>query len=175
HCRLRKPGEGPSWATASPRARRSSSSRRRRSISSRIQTHAVCQPKAQSRPKCERAAASSSTWNGCGSKRCANVLMSSAVKTWLPISTVSPTRMSSKNFMARPALLGGAPAEHRTYGQNHQHLVGGIDELEAEFDESQVGPAARSAGLEHGGTQRDPLAGTQRRQPLHLFHAGRAH
>src|SRR5262245_18272164 len=29
HLRSRKPGEGPSWATASPRARRSSSSRRR--------------------------------------------------------------------------------------------------------------------------------------------------
>jgi hypothetical protein len=34
-------------------------------------------------------------------------LMSSAVKTWLPISTVSPTRMSSKNFMSAVPLARG--------------------------------------------------------------------
>src|SRR5262249_52589048 len=80
HLRSRKPGEGPSWATASPRARRSSSSRRRYLIISRIQTQAVCQPEAQSAPNCERAPAASSRWKGCGSKRAANALISSAVK-----------------------------------------------------------------------------------------------
>src|SRR5262249_21205686 len=105
HLRSRNPGEGPSGATASPRARRSSSSRRRYLIISRIQTQAVCQPEAQSPPNCERAPAASSRWKGCGSKRAANALISSAVKGGRPMSLLSPTRMSSKNFMTRSAAL----------------------------------------------------------------------
>ena len=60
-----------------------------------MRTHTVCQPEAHSFLKCERAAASSSRWNGCGSKRAANDLMSSAVKVCCPTSLVSPIWVSS--------------------------------------------------------------------------------
>src|SRR5262245_7435481 len=183
HLRSRNPGEGPSWATASPRARRSSSSRRRKSISSRIQTQAVCQPEAQSRPKCERAAAASSRWNGCGSNRAAKPLMSSAVKVWRPISLISPTPISSKYFIAHSppsaafscAEFASAPPEHRIHDERHHRLVSTINEFEPEFDEPHIRPATRGTCLEHGRASFDSLAGAYRREPVHFLHARRPH
>ena len=77
-------------------------------MASRIHTATVCQPEAMSAPKCDRAAAASSMWNGCGSNRAAKDLISSAVKVWLPKAARSPTAISSKYFIAR------APTPWRT-------------------------------------------------------------
>ena len=102
--------------------------------------------------------------------------MSSAVKVWLPISAVSPTRMSSKNFMAAvPREPERASANIGLTIRVISRSLGRVEDLEPELDEAQVGPAARGARLEHGRAHRDPFAGAQRREPLHLLHAGRAH
>ena len=73
-----------------------------------IQTEAVCQPEAASRPKEEAAAAASSIWKGWGSKARAKAMISSAVKTVLPSSKRSPIVMSSKKRAAGVGSAGGS-------------------------------------------------------------------
>src|SRR5215510_3694848 len=168
-----------------------------------MHTEPVCQPDATRPPKCERAAATSSRWNGCGSKAWANVLISFAVNVWLPSAVLSPTRMSSRNFMpVRPALRVGwataledrgdelglervcppynascaclAAAEEIDVLLNHHHLARLVDELEAESHQPPLRPAAERARFQNGPPHRQAIARPHGFQPAHLVHTGRA-
>ncbi len=61
---------------------------------------AVCHPLAIRPPKGESAAASSSTWNGCGSNSLAKAIISSLLSVRLPRSKTAPGSKSSKNIVA---------------------------------------------------------------------------
>src|SRR5262249_18751864 len=119
-------------------------------MASRIHTATVCQPDATSAPKCERAAAASSMWNGCGSNRAAHDLISSAGNVWVPNDARSPTAMSSKYFIAlmprtRCHRRGGreaAPRDQHRAHQGHHAVARLVEHLVAELDEAHAGPAA---------------------------------
>ena len=98
--------------------------------------------------------------------------MSSAVKVWLPISTRLAdadvleelhvdcgrwSRCPRASSLAALALASLASAARPNIGLTIRVIstpLGRVEELEAELDEAQVGPAARGAGLEHGRAQR---------------------
>ena len=72
----------------------------------------VCQPLAISPPNGDLAAASRSTWNGCGSNRLANSTISCSETVTGPTSTTSPMWKSSQWRMTRDAIdtvVGCAP------------------------------------------------------------------
>ena len=75
------------------------------------------------------AAASSSTWKSCGSKRCAKVLMSSAVKVWRPSSSAvaDADLLEDISWRALPA----SAANHEGGAQRGQHGVGVVEHFEA--------------------------------------------
>ena len=77
----------------------------------------MCQPEAQSAPKCERAAAASSRWNGCGSKRRANALISSAVNVWLAELEALADDDVLEEFHERPLSRIVPPPHHQRRGQ----------------------------------------------------------
>jgi hypothetical protein len=64
----------------------------------------VCQPLAMTVPKIESAAASGSTWNGCGSYRRANASISSSVTVHVPRLEILeiPVRLHAASSVAKP-------------------------------------------------------------------------